>query len=231
MKTPTHGGQEKGGMARRLFLRYATGGAALTAAVFTADACKSTKDVSNPRTDIGTGDLGILNYVYALEQVAAAFYTQIVTKPFTGMTVSETVLLTNIRDHEIAHRDLFKAALGANAIIGVQPYFGSVNFSSRFSVLSTAQLLKDLSVAAYNGVAALIQKPEYLELAGKIVSVEARHAALIRELILYNSFEDSGIVDTGNTSLEKSKSIGEVLAVANQFLGAVKISAQAFGIF
>ena len=38
-------------------------------------------------------------------------------------------------------------------------------------------------MGAYNGAGRFITDPTYLTLAGKIVSVEARHAAAIRDLI------------------------------------------------
>ena len=38
-------------------------------------------------------------------------------------------------------------------------------------------------MAAYNGAGQYLKKGEYLLLAGKIVSVEARHAAAIRDMI------------------------------------------------
>lgn len=230
MKTSIGEAPEEGGIARRQFLRYAAVGATMTAAAL-MDACTHYKDVSNPRADIGSGDMGILNYAYVLEMLEAAFYTQAVASPYSGIIATETALLTDIRDHEVAHRELFKTALAGNGITGIKPYFASVNFSSRYSVLSTAKVLEDLGVAAYNGVASLIQNADYLALTGKIVSVEARHAALIRDLLQYNSFVDSTVVDVNTTSLEKSKTMAEVLPVANQYLGAVKISAQVFGIF
>ncbi len=64
--------------------------------------------------DLGSGDVGILNYAYALEQLEAAFYTQVIATPYSGITDAERTLLTEIRDHEIIHRDFFKAALGTS---------------------------------------------------------------------------------------------------------------------
>jgi hypothetical protein len=91
-------------VGRRLFLRYAgafaAGGAILAS-------CKEGEE--NPTTvmspvDLGTGDIGILNYAFALEQLEAAFYTQVIATPYSGMTDAEKTLLTDIRDHEIVHR-------------------------------------------------------------------------------------------------------------------------------
>ena len=62
--------------------------------------------------DLGSGDTGVLNYAYALEQLEAAFYTQVVASFYTGATAEEQTILTDIRNHEVIHRDFLKAALG-----------------------------------------------------------------------------------------------------------------------
>ena len=41
---------------------------------------------------------------------------------------------------------------------------------------------EDLGVSAYNGAGKLIENADYLLLVGKIVSVEARHASMVRRL-------------------------------------------------
>jgi hypothetical protein len=218
----------EGNIARRSFLRYAGMGAAAVG-VFAAASCRKDSFENNASFDVGAGDTGILNYAYALEQLEAAFYTQVVATPYASASSSgELAILTDIRDHEVAHRELFKAALGINALPGLTPNFTSVNFSDRTSVLNTAKAFEDLGVAAYNGAGALIQSPAYLTLAGKIVSVEARHASLIRDLISYNSFITADIVDL-STGLEISKSPAQVLAVANTFLSGKKLTAASFG--
>ncbi len=170
---------------RRVFLRYA-GATALSATVL-LEACKN-NDSTTPvpavaTVDLGSGDIGILNYAYALEQLEAAFYTKVVASPFSGMTAAETAILTDLRDHEIIHREFLKKALGAAAIPALTVKFDSINFSDRASVLNTAKTFEDLGIAAYNGAGKLISDVNYLLVAGKIVSVEARHAAAIRDLL------------------------------------------------
>jgi Ferritin-like domain len=49
-------------------------------------------------------------------------------------------------------------------------------------LLSTSQLLEDTGVSAYNGAGKYLTTPANLLVAGKIVSVEARHAAAIRDI-------------------------------------------------
>lgn len=128
-------------------------------------------------------DFGVLNFAFALEQLEAAFYTQVVATPYTGISAAERQVMTDLRDHEVVHREFLRAALGTNAIGGLTPNFSSVDFASRTSVLVTARVFEDLGVAAYNGAGQFLQDAGLLTLAGKIVSVEARHASAIRDLL------------------------------------------------
>ncbi|MBD1394027.1 ferritin-like domain-containing protein [Mucilaginibacter glaciei] len=213
-------------MARRSFLRYAGASAATVAVMGVAASCKKDRGVTVDGTiDIGSGDIGILNYAYALEQLEAAFYLQVIATPYSGISSIETSYLTDIRDHEVLHRDFFKAALGTSAIIGLTTDFSSINFSDRTSVLSAAKLLEDTGVTAYDGAGYLIKDAGYLTIAGKIVSVEARHAALISNLLVAGSFAASDQVDANG--LNKAASIKDVLAGANGFL-KTKVSASKF---
>jgi hypothetical protein len=175
--------------------------------------------------DLGEGDVGILNYAYALEQLEAAFYTQATKTPYANMASADRDILTGIRDHEIAHRDFFKAALKKNAIPALDVDFSKIDFNSRDSVLTTAQIFENLGVAAYNGAGALLEKGEYLLLAGKIVSVEARHAAAIRYLIGMKKSGDntvgsntSGDSPVNDKGLDQALKPAEVLAKAGPFV-------------
>lgn len=201
--------------SRRRFLGYV---GATSALLVTAASCKKDDTPGSTGVDLGSGDVGILNFAYALEQLEAAFYTQVVATPYTGMSATELEFMTDIRNHEIAHREFFKAAITAapaTAIPNLEVDFSTINFSSRTSVLGTAMAFEDLGVSAYDGAGYLIKNPTYLLLAGKIVSVEARHAALIRELVTANSFlgdqVDANSVNISRTPLE-------VLAIAGAYI-------------
>lgn len=194
-----------------------------TALMVTAAACKKQNpghggghNPGNGGVNLGSGDIGILNYAYSLEQLEAAFYTQLIATPYSGISSMEMSYLKDVRDHEIAHREFFKAALGSMAIQKVEVNFSSINFKDRTSVLGTAKAFEDLGVTAYNGAGKLISNPDYLTLAGKIVSVEARHAALIRDLIMPGSFADMTAVD-GN-GLDGARTPDEVLSIAGAYL-------------
>ena len=211
-------------MARRSFLRYAGASAAAVAVMGAAASCKKDRVSVNSGTDIGSGDIGVLNFAYALEQLEAAFYMQVVATPYSGINSLETTYLTDIRDHEVLHRDFFKAAIGSKAIMTLTPDFSKINFSDRTSVLAAAKLFEDTGVQAYDGAGYLIKDPGYLTIAGKIVSVEARHAALISNLINPGSFASDQVDSNG---LNKSASIKEILTAANGFL-KTKVTANNF---
>ncbi|MFD2600129.1 ferritin-like domain-containing protein [Sphingobacterium corticis] len=205
-------------LQRRNFLKMAGGGLAGIALLNFASCTKDDgpSDMGGRDFYFGSGDIAILNYAYALEQLEAAFYIEVANKPFSGMTEMEKALLTDMRDHEVAHREFFKAALKDGAIKQLEFDFSSVNFSSRDSVLGTAKVFEDLGVSAYNGAGWLIKDENYLLLAGKIVSVEARHAAVVRDLIDNGSFANSEVID-GN-GLDVSNSPTKVIQAAAPFI-------------
>jgi hypothetical protein len=208
---------------RRKFLFF-TGTAAASAAFITA-CSKEDGAPGNPALEgvnLGSGDIGILNYAYALEQLEAAFYIQVMATPYASMPALEAEYLKDIRDHEVAHREFFAAALGSDKIANLEVDFSSINFGSRDSVLGTAKAFEDLGVSAYNGAGKLLQSADFLLLAGKIVSVEARHAALIRELITPGSFADlnslSALGANNASALDAALNPPQVLAIAGAFV-------------
>lgn len=213
-------------LGRRSFLRYAGVGAAAATGALALSSCHHSYQNPSTGIDIGTGDLAILNYAYALEQLEAAFYIQVAATPYSGITTNETQLLTDIRDHEVAHREFFKAALGTSAIQALSVNFAGITFSDRTSVLTAAKAFEDTGVTAYNGAGYLIQSTDYLTLAGKIVSVEARHASLIRNLLSPGSFADSTVLDAN--AMDKTQTIAQVLAIANTYL-TTKVNASNYG--
>ena len=145
--------------------------------------------------------------------------------PYGGMTDEENQILDDLRKHEVAHSDFFRAAItqaAPDAIIpALTPNFESIDFSDRDSVLGAARDFEDLGVSAYNGAGQLISPDgaAYLVQAGKIVSVEARHAAAIRDLINPGSasFAGDDIVDPA-TGLDRALVPNDVLPAAANFI-------------
>ncbi|MEP7241092.1 MAG: ferritin-like domain-containing protein [Devosia sp.] len=168
--------------------------------------------------DLGSGDIGVLNYAYALEQLEAAFYTQVVKTPYKGITKAELRTLTAIRDHEVAHRQFLKKALGKKAIPGLEVNFSAIDFTSRKSVLGTADVFENLGIGAYNGAGQLIENVDYLAAAGSIVSVEARHAAAIAEMLSGAGREAAGGDHVDANGLDAAYSPAEVLPKAAPFI-------------
>ncbi len=166
--------------------------------------------------DLGSGDLGILNYAYALEQLEAAFYVKVLAGAyFDSAPANEKEIFTDLRNHEEIHRAFFSTAIGAAVgdntdakLPDLEFDLSAVDFDSRDSVLQYAQILEDTGVAAYNGAGDLISDAGYLLIAGKIVSVEARHASAIRNLIqpgTANFAADDVLVDLGGSGVAYDK--------------------------
>ena len=206
--------------SRRNFLKL--GGVGLIVAGLTVAGCRE-DNYDFPVSDVfdlGTGDVGILNYAYALEQLEADFYTKVVNNFYSGISMEEKQLFTDIYHHEVIHRDFFKAAL-----TGVTPKvlpkldfkYDGVDFNSRNSILATAKALEDTGVAAYNGAGKYITNLDYLVIAGKIVSVEARHAAAIRNIISPGSAAFSGDDVIDANGLDVAKEPKEIVAAAGGF--------------
>lgn len=179
---------------RRRFLRW-SGTAAATALIAGCDRSPTQPGVGSAlgqksASAAGVGaveidlsnDFGILNFAYALEQLEAAFYTHVIADFYGGVSGEEKSILRDIKRHEVVHREFFQAALGGAGIPGLAVDFSAVDFGSRDSVLGTAQAFEDLGVGAYNGAAQFLSDSDFLVVAGKIVSVEARHASAIRDV-------------------------------------------------
>ena len=133
-------------------------------------------------------DVGIFRLVHTLEQLEAAFYTAVVANPnFTSFfNAPERELFTDLRNVEIVHREFLRAALGSQAVPDVT---GSINtgtlnaiLASREGILGAARLFEHLGVSGLNGAGKYLQDARNLLLAGKFVSVEARHAAALRDV-------------------------------------------------
>ncbi len=207
---------------RRTFLTYA-GATSLALA-----GCQ--KNAATPgATDVGSGNIGVLNMAYALKQVEAAFYASVLTGSyFTSLpiTSAEYQILSDIARHEQVHVDFLRTVLSTNALKQLNLTLNDkISFSDRttaasagkMGVLNAARQLEDFGVHLYNGAAPFLLSADYLTVLGKIVSVEARHAALIRDLLLANDFAGSDVVDATSRQ-EISLSPTDALVELNTYL-------------
>ncbi|MEO7218973.1 MAG: ferritin-like domain-containing protein [Gemmatimonadaceae bacterium] len=177
---------------RRSFLKMLGVGGTIVLAPALFEAC----DGYSPATAPGMGgggsaslnlsdDIGILNYAYALEQLEAAFYTAVVASAaFGSLNADQQEVMSDLRSHEVIHREFLKAALGQKAIgtLAFSTTAVASTLTSGAVILKNAEAFEDLGVSAYNGAGKYLKSADYLTLAGKIVSVEARHAAAIRDI-------------------------------------------------
>ena len=180
-------------LSRRGFLALA-GMAAGSGVIL--DACRR-----GPSTSIflGSGDTGLINYLYVIAQVQAGFYTQAYATPYynsLSTQASEYAFLKDLRDHQLAYLGLFQRLLGSSAVTNVVLQLSQVIFADRNSTLSHATSLQDWAVGAYNGVAQLLKNTSYIPVIAKIAAVEGRHAEYVRDALNYNTFGDGTVVDT-----------------------------------
>jgi len=141
-----------------------------------------------------TSVLSVLNFALTLEYIEYNFYQTGLNTP--GLIPAGTpalAALTNIRDHELAHVNLLKGAITGSGGTPVSftasqfDFTAKGNFNAVFTdyptFLAVAQVFEDTGVRAYKGQAGnLMGSPGVLQTALQIHSVEARHAAHIREM-------------------------------------------------
>src|SRR5665213_2221031 len=133
-----------------------------------------------------------LNFALTLEYLESNFYIMAVA---SGVVPSGDALngLTIIRDHENEHVAFLSTAITAAGGTPVSfkatdfDFTAKGNFPNVFTdygtLLAVAQTFEDTGVRAYKGQAPnLISNNDYLTAALQIHSVEARHAAHIREM-------------------------------------------------
>ncbi|GAB4039848.1 ferritin-like domain-containing protein [Spirosoma jeollabukense] len=192
---------------RRMFMRQ-LGLLSASTAAFLASCTRPTDDLVNPNTghagaragasilpdgtiDLGSGDLGISNLAYALDQLETAFYATALEKA-NGISQQDRKVIAELHDHELVHREFFKAVLDGNGIPMLDFDFSGISFSDRNSVFDAAQQFEDVGIAAFNGTGPLIEDLELLKIAGKLVSIEARHATLARYMLQPKSYFSLG---------------------------------------
>ena len=179
-------------MRRRSFFRLA--GASAGVAALALAGCKKNEDTGTTLRDVGSGEVGALNLLYALEQVQTSFELSVQSGAYFGALSSkqaEFLLFIDTRLHDNLHTDILRTALGSNALGATATDFTNFSFADRLTlagtgktaVLNAFQQLKDLSVAAYSSVARYFTSFDNLTLIAKIASVEARHAALVRDIL------------------------------------------------
>ncbi len=183
--------------SRRTFL----GGAAALAAASVIPASKAFA-VSPALTysDIpGTGDVKVVNYALALEQLEADFYHQCVLRLTTGgtnylgttipglnldpSTHEDVRYMIRFGEVERLHRNLLTSVLG-NKAIGAFKYQFGIESKSRQQIIQMAADVEATGVSAYLGAIPFFSSgSQYLPVAGAIQGTEARHTAQLFALL------------------------------------------------
>lgn len=232
----SHPSSVPAGLPRRAFLRVAGASAASVGLVLAG--CDSTDPapvVADPNLlTLGAGETGLLNYLYLLEQLEAAFYQKVVDAPPADLLPGDAAFFRDLRDHEVVHRESIRYALAANAydVNLTTPLifnFSTLTLTSRAGVLAAAQQFEDLGVAAYTGALRLLTTPVTLSFLAKIASVEARHAAFVRDLRTPGSFAgDDVVVNVAPLqSVSLTKTPAQVMEEAKAFFLPVVVSTSA----
>jgi len=128
---------------------------------------------------LAASDVSILNYALVLEYLQASFYTEAERSGALSGKTAEAARVVGATER--AHVEAFRELLKSQAV--KRPTFdfqGATEQQQPF--LKTAVAFEDLAVAAYKGQAPKLQSNAVLAAAVGIHSVEARHAAWMREL-------------------------------------------------
>jgi hypothetical protein len=145
----------------------------------------------------GTGDIKVLNYALALEDLEADLYAQALMRltnggsnalgtHITGLNINQNqpdvLYVREFGKVEVEHRNFLQSALGGQAIPLFKYNFNMQNLSRQqtLTLIYNAELL---GVGAYLGAIQYFQTATYLQTAGAIQGTEARHTAVIAEII------------------------------------------------
>jgi ferritin-like protein len=148
-------------------------------ALIGAGAIAAVRAPSAAAAGLPASDVDILNYALVLEYLQASFYTEAERGGALSGKTAQAARIVGATER--AHVRAFRKLLGSQAV--KRPTFdfqGTTEQQRPF--LKTAVAFEDLAVAAYKGQAPKLRSNAVLAAAVGIHSVEARHAAWMREL-------------------------------------------------
>ena len=180
--------------SRAQFLKMVGGaGAAGALAIFVA-ACGGDDEEETPSGDsapkppsdgASKGDIAIVNYALTLEHLESAFYQQVLE---SGEVKDKKVgeVAKEIYENEQEHVEALTATvkqLGGKPAPAPKTAFEDVIAGGEAMILETAAAVENLGAAAYLGQAGNIKNKEILAAALSIHTVEARHAAVLNQVV------------------------------------------------
>ncbi len=132
--------------------------------------------------DFGS-DVDVLNYALTLEYLEAEFYRQ--GNSAGLLSGKEKVYLDKVQVDEESHVATIRSTimkLGGSPVAAPGVDFAD-SFASRESYLKTSHVFENTGVSAYLGAAGFIKDKAILAAAAGIFGVEARHAAIVGNLL------------------------------------------------
>ena len=160
------------------------------------------------------GDLEIVNYALTLEYLEADFYQQVLDSgEVTDKKVAQVAM--EISENEQEHVAALTATvkkLGGKPAAKPTTNFDSVLEGGEKMILETAATVENLGAAAYLGQAGRIKNMEILAAALSIHTVEARHAAVLNNVV------GRSIVPDG--AFAKPAGMAEVLEAVKPFIAS-----------
>jgi hypothetical protein len=148
-------------------------------------------------------DVDILQFALTLEHLEAAMYRKMLAANI--LTGKELQYFQSFGQHEAAHVNGLTQGLQA---AGVEPAMAMAEY--QFPAFDSRQAILDFAKVAEDSAAAAISNKDYLAVAGSIVQVEARHAAIINLLLG---------MDPVPAAVTSSLTVDEVLQQVNPILG------------
>lgn len=151
---------------------------------------------------VAKSDVAILNFALTLEYLESEFYKAGLKR--AGLHGRELQLFQLINSHEAVHVKFLKKALGSAAIKKPKFNFGGTTHQRR-RFLATSFVLENTGVKAYSGQAGNIKSKKILGAAASILTIEARHAAAVAEIIGPIKGKN-GVTPNGAFDVARSKS-------------------------
>lgn len=192
-------------MSRRTLLRgsIVAAGAALASNILIADTHGSAANLPD--------DLAILNFALTLEHLEdVAYRLAIASGKLSGTAlIAAQTYGAQEATHVMLLTDAIAKAGGMPVAEGTKYAFPA--YTNQASIISFLRVLEDTGVGAYTGAARYIKDKAILGVAGGIVQVEARHAAVLR--ILDGDMPVLGALDSVLTP-------DQTLAAAGPLLGS-----------
>jgi hypothetical protein len=169
------------GATRRELLRYGAAGAGLAAGSGLFATALAEGQGARPTR---ARDIRILRFALQLERLGASFYLETLNNRTLPRTSQELLFAVTVRRDELDHVRAVRTAIRFYG--GRAPQRPDFEFGLRTQDIAqfreTAFLIEDLCVGALNGAGPLVTRTT-LALAARMVSVEARQAAWIADII------------------------------------------------